>query len=548
MVVTENLPFKFAEADSVHAFINYLNYLNPYADSVLPMTGMLVRRDLTAAIRLRLPGIKKAIARAQSKIHLIYDGWTSDNRMSLLGVQARFLDSNLQLQSILLGLPKLIESHTGLHMAETAFKMTEKYGFTDQLGFTMADGAGNNNTMAEEMDKMFAAAGLRWDHVFHRCRCLGHIIHRAAGDFFFKAAPPPHDDAAWRQFGCYGKLHNIVIWVQSSTERVERWHQLSSLVLLRDNSTRWHSYYDMCARALLLKWPLIQLLQTEPGLSKNHLSPEDWGYLENLTKFLEPFRDATKSNEGVEDSIDRILPSMEFLISHLEGAMDEYRGNPFMEDRVQATWEKLHIYYKLTDDTIVYAAATVLNPILKWRWFESQWDTPELRVYLLTTLARIKQLWLTDYAEQSAEPARPPTPQTIRQPTFSSFLHASSRLTQRAPARDELQTYLSEQTLSFDTEQESDNFRALTWWTEQTQRTRFPRLSKMAFDILTVPTMSAEMERIFSECALALNHQRLSITQETLEQLVCLRSWLRNEKRNMPHIVGPNCLLTSIAN
>ena len=125
MVVTEQLPFRFAEAASVRAFIHYLN---PYADRLLPMTGMSVRKDLCTTIRLRLPRIKKTIAQAKSKIHLIYDGWTSDNHMSLLGVQARFLDSNFRLQSILLGLPKLAESHTGLHMAETAFKMTEKYG------------------------------------------------------------------------------------------------------------------------------------------------------------------------------------------------------------------------------------------------------------------------------------------------------------------------------------------------------------------------------------------------------------------------------------
>ena len=53
----------------------------------------------------------------------------------------------------------------------------------------------------------------------------------------------------------------------------------------------------------------------------------------------------------------------------------------------------------------------------------------------------------------------------------------------------------------------------------------------MAFDLLTVPAMSAEIERVFSECSLALNHQRLSMTQETLEDLMCLRSWLRNAKR-----------------
>ena len=94
----------------------------------------------------------------------------------------------------------------------------------------------------------------------------------------------------------------------------------------------------------------------------------------------------------------------------------------------------------------------------------------------------------------------PLTPQTTR-PTFRNFLHTSIRPIQRPLAHDELQTYLSQERLSFDTDEESDSFRALDWWTETTQRTRFPRLSQMAFDILTVPTMSAEMERIFSECS-----------------------------------------------
>ena len=82
----------------------------------------------------------------------------------------------------------------------------------------------------------------------------------------------------------------------------------------------------------------------------------------------------------------------------------------FMVDQVQATWEKLYKYYKLTDNSIIYAAATVLNPLFKWSWIEAQWNTPTLRPYLPTTLARIKQLWLTDYAEQPTAPVRPQPP------------------------------------------------------------------------------------------------------------------------------------------
>ena len=81
-------------------FRAFLNYVNPYADEILPLSGMTVRKDLTVAIRLRLPGVMKALAQAQSEIHLVYDGWTSANRMSLFGIQARFLNANFQLQSI----------------------------------------------------------------------------------------------------------------------------------------------------------------------------------------------------------------------------------------------------------------------------------------------------------------------------------------------------------------------------------------------------------------------------------------------------------------
>ena len=88
---------------------------------------------------------------------------------------------------------------------------------------------------------------------------------------------------------------------------------------------------------------------------------------------------------------------------------------------------------------------------------------------------------------------------------------------------DELETYLRAPRLIPPTEEYAVQFRALSWWTQDEQQRRYPKLSKMAFDILTVPAMGAEIERVFSECSLALNTQRLKISQETLEHLMCLR-------------------------
>ena len=147
--------------------------------------------------------------------------------MALFGVQARFFNENYQLQTILLGLPKIKGEHTGVQFAELAFLITEKYEFTHRLGFIVADNADNNDIMVNEMEVQMTANGYDWDAKTHRLRCLGHIIHLAAGDFFFKKTPDPYNDAGWRAFGCYGKLHNIVLWVQKSPQRMENFKKIS---------------------------------------------------------------------------------------------------------------------------------------------------------------------------------------------------------------------------------------------------------------------------------------------------------------------------------
>ena len=80
----------------------------------------------------------------------------------------------------------------------------------------MADNADNNNIIVNEMEVQMTANGYDEDAETHRLWCLGHIIYLATGDFFFKKTPDPYNNTGWRVFGCYGKLHNIVLWVQKS--------------------------------------------------------------------------------------------------------------------------------------------------------------------------------------------------------------------------------------------------------------------------------------------------------------------------------------------
>jgi hypothetical protein len=49
----------------------------------------------------------------------------------------------------------------------------------------------------------------------------------------------------------------------------------------------------------------------------------------------------------------------------------------------------------------------------------------------------------------------------------------------------------------------------------------------MALDILSIPAMSAEPERLFSGAALTITERRNRLGVESVEALECLKSWYR---------------------
>lgn len=66
----------------------------------------------------------------------------------------------------------------------------------------------------------------------------------------------------------------------------------------------------------------------------------------------------------------------------------------------------------------------------------------------------------------------------------------------------------------------------LAWW--EANRERFPRLTCMAFDLLSIPAMSTECERTFSLTKLTVSTQRHSLDSDTIKMLQCLKNWARN--------------------
>lgn len=69
-----------------------------------------------------------------------------------------------------------------------------------------------------------------------------------------------------------------------------------------------------------------------------------------------------------------------------------------------------------------------------------------------------------------------------------------------------------------------DTRHPLDWW-RTVDVTEYQHLAQMAFDMLSIPAMSDEFERLFSRLGLMITKRRNHLDQSTIQAAQCLHSW-----------------------
>ncbi|KJZ68764.1 hypothetical protein HIM_11848 [Hirsutella minnesotensis 3608] len=287
----------------------------------------------------------------------------------------------------------------------------------------------------------------------------------------------------------------------------------NGLKLRRDNDTRWNSWYRMVEWALRpkIRQAITIFCAQEPALQEDALNASDWVTLAEIYKFLEPFHDATLADESsATSSISDILPTMDYLLHHIETA----RETTMME----TAWAKLADYYELIEDSRLYSAATVLNPSLEWAYMEQTWK--EKTEWIERAKSRVAQLWRETYNSTTSCPAvRQGCAQdsNARRPNGYKTWMKEQKTTIFNMDDDEYEVYCREPVMMIPD--------PLKWWLEPAQRRRFPNLSLMVVDILSIAPMSTETEKLFPKAKATVTDQRGSMGIETVNILEFLRSW-----------------------
>jgi hypothetical protein len=348
----------------------------------------------------------------------------------------------------------------------------------------------------------------------------------------------------WRECGCLGKLHNIVVFIRRSPQRMEEFKafqngELSTvghqLMVIGDNQTRWNSTFNLLKRALRLSDQVNFFVSRNRELAEDELSEEDWLDLHDLAGILEPFENLTLALEGhaekgVGGSIGEVLPALDLLKIKLEtlraifsgegsidapddsyGADDAEetdeprptpRFSPYLTNQIDNGLDHLEKYHAKLSRSPAYVAATILDPRCKCDHFSQLYSGQEVQ-----SLKRmVTNLWKAEYrcqggtedtqsesasSVQSAKTRKPPNILLNfllhRDPSQSKTPQAGNRRAGSSPP-DELERWFAEPA-----EQVLD---LVSYWKAK-ERT-YPRLSVMALELLSIPAMSADAERVFS--------------------------------------------------
>ena len=386
----------------------------------------------------------------------------------------------------------------------------------------------------------------------------------------------------WRKRGPLGKLHNIVIFICRTPQRRERFANIRSfdasekgdfdhLQLVVDNATRWNSLYAMIERAIKLRDRIDRFCidnidqmhgsrqekattaeDREHLLRNDVLTADDWRVLAETMTIMEKFMKWTKRAEGTNTGADRgvlsdYMTTLNGLIDHVRTHRDDINTRTNDGDESFASqsdihlrqcivncWTKLDEYFIKVNDTPAHYASVVTTPHMKWKYFEHTWkdasswkDAKNPESWLPGGKKALATVW-DEYRDLPFDCAQLAGAKRRRSESPSEF----ERLTNMAllygedAEEDQLEAWIRQKPFALDRQDT-----LIAYWLRQLKDKSTHQLARMALDMASIPAMSSECERVFSQSKLLITGQRHRLKVDIIEATQCLRMWMIMDKK-----------------
>lgn len=334
------------------------------------------------------------------------------------------------------------------------------------------------------------------------------------------------------------KIRDSVKYVKTSESHEEKFLELKQQLqvpteksLFLDNQTQWNTTYQMLVAASELK-EVFSCLDTSDPDYKLAPSMEDWEQVETLCTLLKLLYETANVLTTTTNPTTNTFFHEVWRI-RLELARAAASEAPFVSNLTKPMQEKFDKYWK--DCNLVLGIAVVMDPRFKMKLVEFSFT----KVYGedANTFIRIVDDGIHELFDEYIALPLPLTPAYADEGghlkseegqgggSFASSngltdFDAYIMETANHLSKSELDQYLDESLLP-----RASDFDVLGWW--KLNKLKYPTLSKMARDILSIPVSTVPPDSIFDTTIKEMDQYRSSLRPETVEALVCAKDWLQ---------------------
>ncbi|XP_031272128.1 zinc finger BED domain-containing protein RICESLEEPER 2-like isoform X1 [Pistacia vera] len=280
----------------------------------------------------------------------------------------------------------------------------------------------------------------------------------------------------------------------------------------------------MLESALIYRRVFVHLALIDPNY-KSCPSNEEWDRGERICKFLQPFYEITTLFSGSQ------YPTANLYLRNVWRIQVRLYEEMENEDEVLSTMasQMKGKFDKYWDSyTVVLAIAAILDPRFKFEFVEFCYKKVDGPVVATRKLELVQQeLYRLFAAYESLSGHEVPTGDDCGQASnphiigddICEFDYYKSDFS--ATKKSELDTYLGE--ARFD-RIKFCNLDVLDHWKKNSDR--YPILSMMARDVMSIPITTVASESSFSIGSKVLSKYRSSLLPENAESLICTRTWI----------------------
>ncbi|XP_057722344.1 zinc finger BED domain-containing protein RICESLEEPER 2-like isoform X1 [Arachis stenosperma] len=509
-------------------FLRWVQYLNP---NVMPISSDTIRADVLKIHMREKEKLKQTLASIPNRICLTSYLWTTCTTELYICLSAHFVDSNWKLNSKILDFCYISCPYSGFEIPSEIQECLREWGIEKRIFSLTYDNDPDNDGMQENLKTNLSVENwLLCDGEFFNVRCCAHIL-----DLIVQEGLEACNDVL-------DKIRESVAYVTASKSRRIEFKKCAGtlggkatrLELRRDSPTRLNSTYLMLECAVKKQSAFVNFQVNDHGF-KCCPSVEEWKRAEKMYKFLLPVYDIMKlfSDTSYPTSNLYFLQIHQIQLTLQESLNSE-------DETIRSVGEKMLIEFKTywEEYSVVLGLAAVLDPRIKLSSLEflfskidpstshEKTEHVKRKLYkLFEGYTSNNNIPSTTSNVQSATPTRShPAPSSsaglneMKQRMFGALKHHELAL---RVGKSQLDVYLDEPNLNFDYYEDLD---VLEWW-KYTQK-RFPELSKMACDLLSIPITSVASKFDFSIGARVLRKYRSSTLSKNHQAFICSRTWL----------------------